>query len=176
MDAVTGSLTAPSGRYGFRCAKLGKQPAGKCLGAIRPPRRGRISWVTLPETRLGKNPADARPFLRYHGRRDSKPWSETVHSAIFVAVIPDDVGKWTLYLSNVQGKLRRYRNVRPLAENVWLLDLTASIGALAYLVAMAEEQGITAATLPLADAPKWLPASFDPKPIPGPGGLSPARP
>ena len=100
-----------------------------------------------------------------------------MHSAIFVAVIPDDQGKWTIFLTNVQRKLVRFPDICELAENVWLVDATKSVGALGHLVALADDQAITAATLPLADAPRWLPADFDPKPMGGrSGGMQPRRP
>jgi hypothetical protein len=93
-----------------------------------------------------------------------------VHSAIFVAVIPPQVTDWNTFLTNVHQKSARFPEVRRIAGNVWLIDLQTSMSFLGYLIAAADNFGISAGTLPLPNAPQWLPAGFDPTPIPGRSG------
>jgi len=87
-----------------------------------------------------------------------------MHSAIFVATIPRDKPTWDLFVVNAQRGTKPGPGVQRLGENVWLLNVQASARALGYLVHYAEEQKISYGILPFHDAPKWLPASFDPTP------------
>ena len=59
------------------------------------------------------------------------------------------------------------QTTKRLAENVWLVDLGQSLPALGHLIALADARGISAGILPLEHEPQWLPADFDPTPIPG---------
>jgi hypothetical protein len=88
-----------------------------------------------------------------------------MHSLLFVATMVSQSQDWTAFLTSVGEKLRRQKGFVRLAENVWLLDLTVSVQPLGALVHQAETYGIPYGLLPFDEAPQWLPASFDPKPI-----------
>jgi hypothetical protein len=75
--------------------------------------------------------------------------------------------RWGAFLTQFLGKIEQATNVWRLAENVWLVDMTASPGALGRMVAAAENQTMSYGILPFAVAPQWLPGGFDPKTIRG---------
>ena len=86
-----------------------------------------------------------------------------MHSAIFYAK-PDQRAGWDDFLRKIDQKLETNRSFVRLAENVWLLDVKQSAAALGWLIGFSETAGVAYGILPFAQAPEWLPASFDPKP------------
>jgi hypothetical protein len=86
-----------------------------------------------------------------------------MHSAIFVAEMPEQRGDWGDFLGIVNVKLKDAK-VERISENVWQVNFQESPAALAWLVALCEQRGIPYKILPLADAPQWLPVSIGPRP------------
>jgi hypothetical protein len=89
-----------------------------------------------------------------------------MHSMLFVAVIPEDrweyTQQWKAFEGYIEGKLAPLPGIERLAENVWLLDLTASMASLGYLVTGAEGHAIAYRTLPFDAAPVFLPGGQSP--------------
>ncbi|HEV2162395.1 MAG TPA: hypothetical protein VGR52_09220 [Stellaceae bacterium] len=90
-----------------------------------------------------------------------------MHSAIFVASIPDDQRIWGNFIAYVDVKMKGATNVARLGENVWLVNVQKSPTPLAWLIALASDQNISHGLLPFEHAPEWLPGGFDPKTIQG---------
>lgn len=88
-----------------------------------------------------------------------------MHSALFVTEIPKERQDWGDFLASVDAKLKKEKGVQRLAENIWLLDVTQSVASLGWLISYAEARGIAYGILPFDDAPRWLPAGFDPNTI-----------
>jgi hypothetical protein len=88
-----------------------------------------------------------------------------MHSILFVATIVRGSTDWKPFLENVDARLRTRKGFVRLAENVWLLDLTVSAAPLGLLVYQAETLEIPYGLLPFAEAPQWLPASYNPTTI-----------
>ena len=88
-----------------------------------------------------------------------------MHSALLVATIPPETQDWHEFVEYVGNKLLRDESCVQLAENVWLLNVEKSLAPLGWLVAMAEQKGVSYGLLAFERAPAWLPAGFDPKPI-----------
>jgi hypothetical protein len=86
-----------------------------------------------------------------------------MHSAIFYAKPTSQRADWAQFLGHVDKKTENDKTVLRLAENVWLLNLQAAPASLGWLIVYAEQYGIAYGILPFAQAPEWLPASFDPK-------------
>jgi len=86
-----------------------------------------------------------------------------MHSALFVATIPQSDDEWEGFLRRFRSKTEAMTSFARLAENVWLVDLTKGPGALGYLISFAHEGHISYGILPFEHAPQWLPADFDPK-------------
>jgi hypothetical protein len=99
-----------------------------------------------------------------------------MYSAIVVAKMPADEGrpqaarmKWQAFL----GTLHEFDVDAPnpavvrLGENTWQIDVRQAPGTLARLVHACERHQVAYGILPLADAPQWLPAGFDPRPSAG---------
>lgn len=96
-----------------------------------------------------------------------------MHSALFVAVIPVDRWQqdaWKAFVGQTEAQLKPYQGIERLAENVWLLDLTASVTPLGFLIAGAEGLGIAYRTLPFDAEPQWLPGGQNPTPTQGRSG------
>ena len=87
-----------------------------------------------------------------------------MHSALFVATMPQSDDKWEEFLNRVSSKTKAMTSFVRLAENVWLVDLTKGPGPLGYLISFAHERAIHYGILPFDRAPQWLPDGFDPKP------------
>jgi hypothetical protein len=89
-----------------------------------------------------------------------------LHSALFVAAVPDNKQVWQNFIDAVDGKaaLRPQAIVR-LAENIWLLLVRETPAPLGWLVSYAELHKIRYGILPFEREPEWLPAGFDPKTI-----------
>ena len=88
-----------------------------------------------------------------------------MHSAMFIATIPPQKEDWGGFVERATAKLSRCEGVVRLAENVWLLNLQKSVAPLGWLVASAEQMGVSYGLLPFERAPEWLPADFDPSTI-----------
>jgi len=88
-----------------------------------------------------------------------------MHSVIFYAKLTNQRTDWSHFLAYVDKKTEKDSSVVRLGENVWLLNLSERPAALGWLIGAAEQHGIAYGILPFAQAPEWLPASFDPKPI-----------
>jgi hypothetical protein len=88
-----------------------------------------------------------------------------LHSALFV-VTAEKSKRWNDFLGQLGGELERIGGFARIAENVWLLDLTASPDALGVLIYQAQANLLPYGILPFDEAPQWLPASFCPKTIP----------
>lgn len=84
---------------------------------------------------------------------------------LFVATVAPENAYWRPFLENVSS-IEQYEGVVRLAENVWLLDLMKSIKAFGLLAHQAESQKVSYGLLAFADAPQWLPASYNPKTTP----------
>lgn len=93
-----------------------------------------------------------------------------MHSVLFVAVMPKERSDWQVFVTDAETKLKNAKGVKKLAENVWLLDLHASVTALGWLIALADRQGLAKGLLGFDREPEWLPAGFDPTPILGRNG------
>ena len=88
-----------------------------------------------------------------------------MHSALFVAVIPDlEKGNWDAFLAEIFSKLRTAKGVQRLAENVWLAEFASEPTSLAWLVASAERSHVAYRIFPFAEAPQWLPNGYLPIP------------
>jgi len=94
-----------------------------------------------------------------------------MHSAIFVASIPERENqgqiRWSNFLGYVDVKLKNPKNYIRLAENVWLLHLKQSVAELGWLTVYAEQQAIKYGIVSFENAPEWLPGGFDPNTIQG---------
>jgi hypothetical protein len=86
-----------------------------------------------------------------------------VHNALFVAKFTKRRDDWLEFITIVLNRLQRDANCVRLGENIWLVNVKASQGTLAWLVKLCEQREITYGVLPLADEPRWIPADFDPK-------------
>jgi len=97
-----------------------------------------------------------------------------MHSAMFVADIGEDQHRinepWKAFCAHLEVKIKPNQGVERLAENVWLLDLTVSMAPLGYLIAGAENLGISYRTLPFDAAPQWLPDGQNPEATQGRSG------
>ena len=88
-----------------------------------------------------------------------------MHSAMFIATIPSQKKDWVEFEERVTAKLSRCEGVVRLAENVWLLSLQKSVAPLGWLVASAEQMGVSYGLLPFEHEPEWLPANSNPSTI-----------
>jgi hypothetical protein len=88
-----------------------------------------------------------------------------MHSALFVANVPEAHDGWPKFLEIVQTKVRPSKDALRLAENVWLLNLQESVAPLGWLVAQADRFAIPYGILPFENKPEWLPAGFYPSTI-----------
>ena len=88
-----------------------------------------------------------------------------MHSMLFVATISQQSADWRPFVQNVDAYLKKLKGVARLAENIWLLDLTASASPLGILIHEAELLRIPYGLLSFDEAPQWLPASYNPTPI-----------
>ncbi len=86
-----------------------------------------------------------------------------MHSVLFVATIPPQTTAWAEFVPLAEDKVPRHEGVAQLAENVWLLNLQKSVAPLGWLVALAEQMGVSYGLLPFERAPEWLPAGFCPE-------------
>jgi hypothetical protein len=89
-----------------------------------------------------------------------------MHSILFVATMDRMSQFWGAFATAVDDLLQQTAGVSRIAENVWLLDLTISTHGLGTLIFQAGKLGIPYGLLPFADAPQWLPAGYNPTPIP----------
>jgi hypothetical protein len=91
----------------------------------------------------------------------------TMHSAIVAVEFPTQGGPstqregWQAFLASI-AKLEGNEAVARLGENVWQIDFQLYPGGLGTLIAACEQHDFRYGILPLADAPEWLPAEFDP--------------
>jgi hypothetical protein len=99
-----------------------------------------------------------------------------MHSAIVVIKIPERSydttvqQRWQAFTADVDqmgrsspDPLDQQTGVSRLAENVWLVNFQQNPAALARLVSVATQFGLTYGILQLDALPQWLPAGFDPK-------------
>jgi hypothetical protein len=90
-----------------------------------------------------------------------------MHSAIVVVRMPQDTQdgrtRWRNFCADVVSLDTNPASKR-LGENVWQVDFQQSPAALALLVSESAQHELHYGILPLADAPQWLPAGFDPRP------------
>jgi hypothetical protein len=86
-----------------------------------------------------------------------------LHSALFVAKFTRRRDDWLEFITIVLNRLQKDANCLRLGENIWLVNVQASQGTLAWLVRLCEQRGMTYGILPLADEPRWIPDDFDPK-------------
>jgi hypothetical protein len=88
-----------------------------------------------------------------------------MHTALFVVSPPQDRQDWMTFLTYVQQSPDIARDAKRLAENVWLVNFHEHPPALARLVAIADDRGLTYGILAFEQEPQWLPAGFDPTSI-----------
>jgi phage terminase large subunit-like protein len=92
-----------------------------------------------------------------------------MHSALIVAYPRADRHRseqdraWSAFEDQFHKQVERAEGVTRLSRNVWLIDLTISPSPLGCIVAAAQEYEFPYGILPFDEAPKWLPANFDPK-------------
>jgi len=101
-----------------------------------------------------------------------------MHSAIVAIEIPPNSydtsvpqawNNFTADLDNLRSSkpspLQQQKGVSRLGENVWLVSLQENPSAFARLIYHADQFRLAYRILPLDDAPQWLPAGSNPKPI-----------
>jgi hypothetical protein len=99
-----------------------------------------------------------------------------MHSALVVVKIPEMLineaskMRWQKFIAAINEvasakprHLDKEDGVSVLAENVWLVDLNKNPSALSRLMYHADGFSLPYGVLQLDEAPKWIPASFDPK-------------
>jgi hypothetical protein len=86
-----------------------------------------------------------------------------MHSALFIAVLPEDERPWGAFERSANTNLKPYsQHIVRLAETVWLVDMKAKPAALAWLIASAASQQVHYGILTFENKPEWLPPEFDP--------------
>jgi hypothetical protein len=90
-----------------------------------------------------------------------------MHSALFVAHIPEtpNEGDWQEFARRAVQKVKPSKDALRLSENVWLINVQASVAPLGWLVANAEQLKVSYGILPFEHEPQWLPGGFDPSTI-----------
>ncbi len=84
-----------------------------------------------------------------------------MHSALFVATIPKPaINDWRSFLMGIKSFLVPSENVLRLAENVWLINVSASPSPLGFLISLAVQNSIDYGIIPFQQQPEWLPAEL----------------
>ena len=86
-----------------------------------------------------------------------------MHSALFWVDPEQQRSDWAEFLRDTNARVKPVEGVLRLSENVWLLNLTISAGELGWLIALAEQRGLSYSILPFERAPEWLPGGSGPK-------------
>lgn len=90
-----------------------------------------------------------------------------LHSALFVATIPDDRSRWSNVINNLDRQAHQpSAAIERLADNVWLLRFPEALPALADLISRSTQFGVAYRILPFGAEPQWL--RGDPSPAPNP--------
>ena len=85
-----------------------------------------------------------------------------MHSILFVANPALNPDTWAAFTEQIDKKIKPTQDALRLAENVWLVNLQASVAPFGWLVASADIHGVSYGILPFEHEPEWLPVGFDP--------------